>query len=537
MTTSSSSGPDENDAAPLHRALAANLTGAAVFVVNADLRYVLADGPVLREIGKSPPDFEGKKVSEALSPAQACVAEAHYRQALAGQPFQHQHHQDGRDYATFGTPLRNRAGEVYAVMAVSYDITERKRREANQELLFVITDDLSRFSDEAKIFHCAGAHLARHLNLTCYHYVDVDEARAEVTVRHFWHALDIPAIHGTYPISEFVPPHRLIGQRAGEASIINDVQNDLPGDSDAMVALKAGAAAQKIASYVAVPYSQDGIWKAYFAVADSRPRQWTPLEIELIQEVAARVFPRIERARAEATLQALNEQLELRVLDRTEALRQSHTQLRELSTHMETTREDERTRIAREVHDELGGHLTALKIEVGSLAWGRDGDEALTMRVNELKTHIDEIVQIVRRIGSDLRPPVLDDYGLIPALEWHGREWARRTGIACQLDLVEDKPPLSREKRTAVFRAFQEALTNVARHAHATAVNVAMAIHNGELMLVIEDNGIGIPPEALAFSRSLGLKGMQERLKEVGGLAEVEGQPGQGTVVAIRVPV
>jgi signal transduction histidine kinase len=132
---------------------------------------------------------------------------------------------------------------------------------------------------------------------------------------------------------------------------------------------------------------------------------------------------------------------------------------------------------------------------------------------------------------------VLDDYGLIPAMEWHAHEWERRTGIACLLDLVEDKPPLSREKRTAVFRAFQEALTNVARHAQATKVNVTMALDQGELVLVIEDNGVGIQPDVLTFSNSLGLKGMQERMKEVGGEVEIEGLRGAGTVVLIRVPV
>jgi PAS domain S-box-containing protein len=358
---------NEQDVLSLYRVLIAHLPGAAVFVVDAGLRYVLADGPVLRQIGKTPADFEGKTVNEALPPHWAPQAETNYRQALTGQPFHHIHHWAGHDYETSGTPLRNRAGAVHAVLSVSYDITER--------------------------------------------------------------------------------------------------------------------------------------------------------------------------ARAEAALQVLNEQLEERVAERTEALRRSHTQLRELAMHMETAREDERTRIAREVHDDLGGHLTALKIEMGALVRGRESDDALKHRLNEMKSHIDEIVAIVRRIGSDLRPPVLDDYGLIPALEWHAREFERRTGLSCQLDLVEDKPSLSREKRTAVFRAFQEALTNVARHAQASQVNVAMVIDEGELVLVIEDNGIGISQETLASSRSLGLKGMEERLKEVGGRVEIEGRTGQGTVVEIRMPI
>lgn len=208
----------------------------------------------------------------------------------------------GAAAAPAGQRVEGNPREQDRFVALADDITGRKRREANQDVLVEISKDLGQLSGEEELLHTVGAKLTAHLGLTCYHYVDVDEDRAEVTVRHFWHALDVPSILGTYPIDGFIPQGGLSRLRAGEPSVIHDAQNDPPGDTAALVALRAGAAAQKIGAYIAVPYSQDGRWKAYFAVADSRARRWTGPEVELVQEIASRLFPRIERVRAEAAL-------------------------------------------------------------------------------------------------------------------------------------------------------------------------------------------------------------------------------------------
>lgn len=203
----------------------------------------------------------------------------------------------------------NRFGVVFR------DVTERERRAANQAFLVELSRDLSGARSEEELLHTAGGKLAAHLGLTCYHYVDVNEDRSEVTVRHFWHALDVPPALGTYPVDSFIEPERLSGLRAGETVIIHDVQA-IRVDSPATAGLLAGAAAQKIGAYVSVPYSQDGRWSAYFAVADTQARRWTQAELELIQDVAHRLFPQIGRARAaaaraesEGRLRALIEQL------------------------------------------------------------------------------------------------------------------------------------------------------------------------------------------------------------------------------------
>lgn len=513
--------------------LAANIPGTAVFVVDANLRYRLADGPALRDAGMTSADFEGKTIFEALDPDLARAYEPNYRQALAGQSFQLEHHSHDRDYITQGTPLRNAAGEVYAAMAVSHDITERKRTERNVTFLAEISDEVVSLSNPDEIMARVGERIAGYLGLSRCNFSIVELEADRITAIYDWRRdAGAPSVMGEHRISTFLTEQGKRHYATGQMAVVNDSRHHpmMNATPDMLRMLHIG-------SVVDAPYLQQGQWKFLLSACRFEPCVWRDDEVALIHELAARIYLRIERARAEAALKTLNEQLEQRVFERTEALRQSHEQLRELSAHMEMTREDERTRIAREVHDELGGHLTALKIDLGALTWGRDADAVLVERVNDLKAHIDEIVTIVRRIGSDLRPPVLDDYGLIPALEWHGREFERRTGIPCFLDLMDNKPPLNREKRTAVFRVFQEALTNVARHADATKVNVTMGVDDGHLVLVIEDDGIGLQMDELDFNHSLGLKGMQERMNEVGGVVEIDSEAGRGVVVAIRVPV
>ncbi|GBF06049.1 hypothetical protein DAERI_070047 [Deinococcus aerius] len=265
-----------------------------------DFRFLDANPAFLRHTGMPYP--VGRTATELLGTPNPRWAELYGQVAQTGNPLRVEESELtlGR---TFDLNIFRLGGEGSRQVAVLFtDITGRKRREANQALLIEISKDLSQLSREEELLHTVGAKLTAHLGLTCYHYVDVDEDRAEVTVRHFWHALDVPSVLGTYPIDRFVSPGELSSLRAGETSVIHDAENDLPGDTAALVALRAGAAAQKIGAYIAVPYSQDGRWKAYFAVADSRARRWTGPEVELVQEIASRLFPRIERARAEAAL-------------------------------------------------------------------------------------------------------------------------------------------------------------------------------------------------------------------------------------------
>lgn len=221
-----------------------------------------------------------------------------------------------------------------------------------------------------------------------------------------------------------------------------------------------------------------------------------------------------------------------------QALEGSSEQLRQLSASLMTAREAERARIAREVHDELGQALTGLKMDV---AWIDrrlpEGPSALRSKALSMSMLIDDTISTVRRIATELRPGVLDDLGLAAAVEWQAQEFEARTGIRCALRTNIDGALLDAETSTAVFRIFQEGLTNVARHAAATTVAAVLQQDGDDLMLEVRDDGRGISDQKTSNLRSIGLTGMRERAQLVGGVFSIAGSPGQGTTIRIRIPL
>jgi two-component system sensor histidine kinase UhpB len=212
--------------------------------------------------------------------------------------------------------------------------------------------------------------------------------------------------------------------------------------------------------------------------------------------------------------------------------RQLEEQLRALSMRIEAVREEERTTIAREIHDELGQALTALKLDLAAL--GRE-DARLTARAKTLAAATDVILDQVRRISSELRPGVLDHLGLGAAIEWQAQEFERRTSTPCRL-VARGDASLDPRTSTAVFRIFQEALTNVARHADAKEVEIVLQTNDELVSLEVRDDGRGITPEEIASRRSLGLLGMRERVQALGGELTIAGEAGVGTTLSLRVP-
>lgn len=212
--------------------------------------------------------------------------------------------------------------------------------------------------------------------------------------------------------------------------------------------------------------------------------------------------------------------------------------LRRLARHLQTVREEERGRIARELHDELGQALTALNME---LHWVKDrlGADvaAARARFESMCELLRSTLMSLRAICADLRPAVLDDFGLIAAMEWQAREFQRRTQIACRLRRPSKLPPLPGEQATAIFRILQESLTNVARHARARHVRLALTASNGRIQLEVRDDGVGIGAADSSGPRAMGLAGMRERAARWGGRLRVSGQPGAGTRVIVRMPV
>ncbi len=274
-------------------------------------------------------------------------------------------------------------------------------------------------------------------------------------------------------------------------------------------------------------------------------RGFDQAERDFVLTLARQCAQALERARLFAEAKALNAELEQRIQARTAELRAANTelehsreQLRHLMGRMQDLREEERARIAREIHDDLGGALTGLKLDLRRIRMSLDGaGPEFPVHLEALSTAIDDIVRSVRRIATELRPALLDDFGLAAAIEWQLEEFEQRAGIHSQLALAADDLPLAPDVATAVFRVFQEALTNVARHAHATEVHVSLEQQADCVLLQVRDNGRGIDVSQIAYPKSLGLIGMRERIQLIAGELSIHGEPGQGTTISVRVPL
>jgi PAS domain S-box-containing protein len=259
------------------------------------------------------------------------------------------------------------------------------------------------------------------------------------------------------------------------------------------------------------PIAHDGKVLGTFALYYRQPRSPAPEEIDLIARATHIAGIAIQRA-------------------------QLDEQLRALSAHIESVREEERTGVAREIHDELGQALTALTMDI---AWMRrrtpPGGEPAA-KLDEMAELTDALIASVRRISADLRPGVLDDLGLVAAIEWQAQEFERRTGTPCVVQSDVGERRFERDVSTAVFRIFQEALTNVTRHAGATRVEARFEYERDRLRLRVHDNGRGIGPVAASSRSSLGLLGIRERARRLGGVVEVGNAPEGGTLVVLELP-
>lgn len=221
-----------------------------------------------------------------------------------------------------------------------------------------------------------------------------------------------------------------------------------------------------------------------------------------------------------------------------EKLRRTSKLLRELATHFQSVREEERTMIAQEIHDELGQVLTALKIQVSLLANKLNNDqEPLKQKINSLMDMIDASVESVQKISAKLRPGILDELGLIAAIEWQTEEFEKMTNIKCSIILPKEELILGKNKSTAIFRIFQEALTNIARHSLASKAKISLLNHQSNIYLEIQDNGKGITQDQIRAFKSLGIHGMEERAMVFGGQVYFEGIAGKGTIVKVEIPI
>ena len=453
------------------------------------------------------------------------------------------------------TPIFSADGQAELVVSLYHDVTELKRSELEQRLLAE-----------------AGRILAGSLG-----YVDrlAGIARLLVPLLADWCAVNL--------LEDGHPPQAAVAHAdPAKAALVEELQRRYPPQADEPTSLfrvlRTGQAelhasiseaalraathdddhrqllqAVGLSSAMVVPLVARGrmlgamtcVW------ADSR-RQYGPTDLALAEELARRAALAVDNARlyeaerhARAEAQQLNAELEDRVALRTAQLeaanaklQRSQEHLRRLSSHLQNAREAEQMRIAREIHDELGQQLTALKMDAAWLRRRLDGEQPqLQAKVDSMADLIDTTVQTVRKITQELRPGILDDLGLLPALEWQLQDFQKHTGLAGSFVTELEHIDLDTHAATAVFRIFQETLTNVVRHAQARRVDVSLTEANNCLVLQVRDDGQGITEQELAKPKSFGLLGMRERVYLLGGEISIVGTAGQGTTVTAHFPL
>ncbi|MBK6770235.1 MAG: sensor histidine kinase [Ardenticatenales bacterium] len=248
----------------------------------------------------------------------------------------------------------------------------------------------------------------------------------------------------------------------------------------------------------------------------------------------------------ERDLESMNAELEYRVARRSaaleltnERLRASRTELRRLSRELLEIAERERKRLSREVHDQIGQALTGLKMDLTTTRrrLERSDVEGAQASLSSAIELVDDTVRMARRIALDLRPSLLDDFGLAAAVEWQLEDFGQRSGIRHQLATDVDESAISPAVATAAYRILNEALTNIARHAAASAVDVRLATDGSHLTLVVRDDGRGITSEEQSGPHALGLLGIRERARQLGGRVTVVGEHGRGTVLTLVLPL
>ena len=252
----------------------------------------------------------------------------------------------------------------------------------------------------------------------------------------------------------------------------------------------------------------------------------------VLKDRISRLAHSVRRALEEAT-----EKLERRKA--VKELKISHNQLRNLAAHLQTAREEERTWIAREIHDELGQTLTALKMDLSVMdkkVAVNQGIETLAELIKADLRLVNETIKTVKRLCTELRPSVLDHFGLGAAIEWQAQEYQKRSGIECKVNLVPEDITVDGKYSIALFRIFQESLSNIFRHAQATKVTVTLSDQDGSIVLEIADNGVGITEEHMSKANSFGLLGMRERVQICNGELRIVGRQNAGTTVTVIIP-
>lgn len=274
-----------------------------------------------------------------------------------------------------------------------------------------------------------------------------------------------------------------------------------------------------------------------FLYTDTHP-SWYQHSQEVLLSIGGLIANTIQRKQIDEELEHHRNNLEDIVTARTQDLIQSKEQYRKLNNQIQMIREEEKSRLAREVHDQLGQALTALKMDAMHMEKKLSVDQSeLKVQVQSMTRTIDETIKSVQHIATELRPPILDAFGLCEAISWQAREYEKRHGIHFDLNCLQDHVEIDKDLQTALFRIFQEAVTNILRHANASHVQVRLSHENEKLIYAIGDDGVGITAKDIENPESLGLIGMKERVYPWGGQVNFESSLGKGTLIIITLPL
>lgn len=282
--------------------------------------------------------------------------------------------------------------------------------------------------------------------------------------------------------------------------------------------------------YIVPLKTSDSLLGVLFLYTNTNP-VWYKHSQEVLLSIGGLIADAIQKKKIDQELQEYRNHLETLVDTRTDELRQ-------LSHKIQKIREEEKSRISREVHDELGQSLTALKMDLFQLEKKLPEDnQNWHKRTQSMMDLVDTTIKSVQRIAMELRPPILDAFGLCEAIAWQAKEYEKRFSIKFDLNCLQSHFELDEDLKTTFFRVFQESITNVVRHAEASKINVSMDHQNDQLVMKIKDNGKGIQKDQIEGSHSLGLIGIRERVRYWNGEVLFHGTPGKGTTVEIRIPV
>jgi PAS domain S-box-containing protein len=439
------------------------------------------------------------------------------------------HDGEYRWFLTRARPTRDEAGQITAWFGITTDIHERKRAERRGHFLAEATRALAASLDMnhtlQEVARLAVPDLADWCTLNLLqpdgsitlaaaaHHQPEQEARLWALAERY--PLQPEAADGT--------PHVI---RSGKPEL-----HHFNGEGPEW-ARESG-----VCSLLIVPLKSYGrTFGALSLACTESGRHFDQDDLALAEEVARRAALAMENAELYQAEQQAREQLEVRVRERTAELEHLSGQLRELMARLQTAREEEQTRLSRELHDQLGGALTILKMDIFQIQ-RQLTDSKQQAELEQLMAMVDETIDLTRQLSRELRPAVLDYLGLAAALEWQLQEFEKRAGIRGRLLADEMEKKVDGEVATAVFRIVQEALTNVARHAQASEVNIRLQQDAEYLLLEVRDNGRGIRLEEVTQRKSLGLLGMRERVRLFAGEVAIDGVLGEGTAVRVKIPL